>query len=94
MNRFLLKVRESGVARSNNSVSHRFAKAIFALVLLLYGNALASGNWLKLANTAPDSVSCTLLLTDGTVMAANNPDDITGDFGKKWYRLTPDPNGH
>ncbi len=54
----------------------------------------ADGNWLSLNDTAPDSVSFMLLLSDGTVMAANNPDDIFGDFGGNWYRLTPDPNGH
>ena len=67
---------------------------IFVLPFLLCANAFAGGNWLKLAKSAPDSVSFMLLLSDGTVMAANNPVDTFGEFGKKWYRLTPDPNGH
>jgi len=56
--------------------------------------ASANGNWLKLANTAPDSVGLMLLLSDGSVIAANNPTDTEGDQGNDWYRLTPDPNGH
>lgn len=65
-----------------------------ATCLLLAPRVQATGNWLKLANTAPDSVDFVILLTDGTVMAANNPHDIFGNFGKDWYRLTPDPYGH
>jgi hypothetical protein len=32
-----------------------------------------------------------ILLSDGTVLAANNPNPSAGYV---WYRLTPDPNGH
>ena len=75
---------------------NRLAKTLLTVVLAILVPRLtvASGNWLKLANTAPGSVSFMLLLSDGTVMAANNPDDITGDFGNSWFRLVPDPNGH
>ena len=72
----------------------RLGGLIIGLATLAPLCAMADGNWLSLANTAPDSVSFMLLLSDGTVMAANNPDDIFGDFGPNWYRLTPDPNGH
>jgi hypothetical protein len=65
-----------------------------ASFVLLSNRVNASGNWLKLANTAPDSVDFVILLSDGTVMAANNPQDVFGNFGKAWYRLTPDPYGH
>ena len=67
---------------------------VTGLTLLAANRAGAGGNWLKLANTAPDSIAFMLLLSDGTVLAANNPHDIDGDIGKDWYRLTPDPNGH
>src|SRR5258707_13801826 len=53
---------------------------LLVLALLPSSGVFASGNWLKLGHTAPDSVSFMLLLSDGTVMAANNPDDVTGDF--------------
>ncbi len=53
--------------------------------------ASANGNWLKLANSAPAAVQLMILLSDGTVLAANNP---IPSAGFAWYRLRPDPNGH
>ena len=46
----------------------------------------AGGKWTALVNPAPDAVDTMLLLSDGTVMAAN-----AGD--KNWFRLLPDNQG-
>lgn len=62
--------------------------------LLVPSCALAVGSWSALNNTAPDSVALMLQLSDGTVMAANNPDCVTGCIGNTWYRLTPDGFGN
>ncbi len=56
--------------------------------------SVAAGSWIPLAHTAPDSVGLMILLSDGTVMAANNPSSAVGDIGNNWYRLTPDASGH
>jgi hypothetical protein len=48
--------------------------------------AQAEGTWVPLANQAPDYINLMLLLSDGTVMAANAG-------GNDWYRLTPDIRG-
>lgn len=61
--------------------------------LLVPLHGLAVGYWSALANTAPDSVAQMLQLSDGTVMAARNPSDITGGIGHDWYKLTPDSSG-
>jgi hypothetical protein len=52
---------------------------------LIPGHSMAVGSWVPLNNSAPDFINGTLLLPDGTVMAANG--------GSNWYRLTPDSNG-
>lgn len=48
--------------------------------------AKAVGTWTALTNKAPSNVELMLLLTDGTVMAANYG-------GSAWYKLTPDSTG-
>ena len=48
--------------------------------------------WTALANTAPDSISTMLLLTDGTVMAQGYGGTHEGDSAH-WYKLTPDNTG-
>lgn len=65
-----------------------------AAALLVPHRAVAVGNWLKLDNQAFDSVALLILLSDGTVMAANNPTSVFGDIGNDWYCLTPDSHGH
>ena len=62
-------------------------------VFLFPWRADAVGYWTALENKAPDSVQLMLLLSDGTVMAANNPCDVFGGKGQDWYRLTPDISG-
>lgn len=52
------------------------------LTAVLPGRA---GTWVSLANQAPGGVDTMLLLSDGTVMAA--------DGNNSWYRLTPDSHG-
>jgi hypothetical protein len=65
---------------------HAIALILVACGFLLQRWAEAGGTWTTLANPAPNSISLMLLLSDGTVMAAN------GD-GTAWYRLTPDVHG-
>jgi len=65
------------------------------LMLVIWGllapeRTLAGGTWTPLAHSAPGAVNLMLLLSDGTVMAANN-DDFT--VGRAWYLLTPDSHG-
>jgi Immunoglobulin I-set domain/Kelch motif len=69
-------------------------KWIFVLAFLLCAHAFAGGNWLTLANPAKAAVMNLILLSDGTVLCANNPDLYSGNAGFVWYRLTPDPFGH
>ena len=65
-------------------------KWIFLLAFLLGARAFAAGNWLTLANPAKAAVQLMILMSDGTVLCANNPPNA----GFVWYRLTPDPFGH
>ncbi len=48
-----------------------------------------AGTWTRLTRNAPGPVALTLLLSDGTVMGANN----SGSIGNAWYKLTPDSHG-
>jgi hypothetical protein len=71
-----------------------FAFRLWRLVLpvviglgLMAPRLLAVGTWAPLANTAPGPVNMILLLSDGTVMAQ-------GYSSNKWYKLTPDSQGH
>ncbi len=69
---------------------------VFWILLLLQisfpaRNASGSGTWFTLANPAKAAVQLMILLPDGTVLAANNPNPTIGFV---WYRLTPDPFGH
>src|SRR2546421_4088106 len=71
----------------------RWEVAVLALGVLLLPSLALGGTWSALINHAPDSVEHMLLLSDGTVMAANNPSDVFGSTGGNWYRLTPDNHG-
>ena len=75
------------------------ASRLCSLLLLIFTallpvRSIAVGTWLHLGSSAPDSVGMTMLLSDGTVIAANNPTDTSGAIGNDWYKLTPDPQGH
>lgn len=62
--------------------------------LLAPSRAPAVGTWTPLNNTAPGSVWLMLLLSDGTVLCANNPVGVDGlGQGNGWFRLTPDIHG-
>ncbi len=50
---------------------------------------LAQGAWTPVTRLSPGPVELMLLLSDGTVMAANQGAGI----GKAWYKLTPDSHG-
>jgi hypothetical protein len=70
-----------------------FTLLLLLCALLVWRNSAEAGTWSALAHTAPDSVEHMLLLSDGTVIAAQNPSDIFGSTGRNWYRLTPDNHG-
>src|ERR1700730_12854607 len=59
--------------------------AFCSQLLLSFGTSAQSLP--PLANQAPDGISFTLLLTDGTVMAQD------GFYPYMWWKLTPDING-
>ena len=67
------------------------ALALLAGSLLVPGRAEA-GSWTPLVRTAPDSVVLMLLLSDGTVFAANGYTS-SGQYGSNCFRLTPDSHG-
>jgi hypothetical protein len=56
-------------------------------------NFAAAGTWTALSTAAPDNVELMLLLSDGTVMAANAYTS-GNNYGNAWYRLKPDSAGH
>src|SRR4051812_9324817 len=67
-----------------------------ALFLLVLSYCLCStkplcavGTWTPLVRNAPGPVELMILLSDGTVMAANQG----GSIGRAWYKLTPDSHG-
>lgn len=65
------------------------------LAFLIAHNAVASGTWFTLGNPAKAAVQHMRLLSDGTVLAANNPSAASFNvIGFVWYRLSPDPLGH
>ena len=61
-------------------------RLLLAFMLLITG-AVNAGTWTSLANTAPGSVGLMMLLSDGTVIAANSA------TSNAWYRLTPNSQG-
>ena len=66
---------------------HKVAlKGFLLLMLLIPGRMMAVGTWAQLVNQAPGGIQIMLLLSDGSVMAANRG-------GNAWYRLTPDAHG-
>lgn len=64
-----------------------------ALLFSLIPSAQAAGSWTPLARQAPDYISTTLLLTDGTIMAQGVSGATDSGASKHWYRLTPDAHG-
>ena len=66
----------------------RLLLSFMAWMALSAGRANAAGTWTPLAHTPPGSVGLMMLLSDGTVMAANS------GTSNAWYRLTPDSQGH
>ncbi len=75
-------------------VVKRLANILALAALCVSSRALAVGSWSALANTAHDSVALMLQLSDGTIMAANNPSCVFNCTGNAWYRLTPDGFGN
>ena len=63
-----------------------FRKFFCVLTLAAAVATMRAGTWTPLANQAPGAVNLMLLLSDGTVMAANAG-------GSAWFRLTPDIRG-
>jgi hypothetical protein len=58
--------------------------------VLAPGQVAFAGTWTRVAHNAPGGVNLMLLLSDGTVMAANNNGST---IGNAWFRLTPDIHG-
>jgi PKD repeat protein len=56
-------------------------------MLVISSQKLLGGTWATLSRTAPESINTMLLLSDGTVMAAD------ANTETNWYRLTPDNTG-
>jgi len=84
----------AGVTTIGAPGSGWFGKWIFPLAFLLCARALAEGNWLTLADPGKAAVQLMILMSDGTVICANNPSPSSSSAGFVWYRLTPDPFGH
>jgi len=70
-----------------------FVVPMIASILLVTEKPAIAGTWTSLSTTAPDNVELMLLLSDGTVMAANAYTS-GGSYGNAWYTLTPDSTGH
>ncbi|HUN82040.1 MAG TPA: kelch repeat-containing protein [Phycisphaerae bacterium] len=71
-------------------------RTLLCLAIAIGGSAdVFGGTWTPLAHTAPGPVNLMLILSDGTIMAANDRDtDLGGGvIGNAWYRLTPDSSG-
>src|SRR5262245_46034065 len=69
----------------------RFAcRTLGCLGLLVVAQTSMAGTWTPLVRQAPGPVNLMILLSDGTVMAAQNGG---AGIGNVWYRLTPDING-
>jgi len=66
----------------------RAAAAAFSV--LTAAQAGLAQTWTRTVRNPPAAVNLMLLLSDGTVMAANNNGST---FGSVWYRLTPDIHG-
>lgn len=64
---------------------------LFVLTVLVPCMEASGGNWSALVNKPAGNVNVMILLSDGTVMAANVPGGT--NIGNAWYRLTPDANG-
>jgi hypothetical protein len=64
----------------------QFRKFFCALMAALAATTIYGGTWTPLAHPSPGTVNLMLLLSDGTVMAANAG-------GSSWFRLTPDIHG-
>jgi hypothetical protein len=56
----------------------------------LASSAGLAQTWTRLTNNAPAGINLMLLLSDGTVMAANNNGST---IGRAWYKLTPNATG-
>lgn len=74
----------------NCMMSLHFKKIFFAQLYFVLATTLFGGTWTPLANPAPGNVALMLLLPDGTVMAAEQPNS---GIGKTWCKLTPDIHG-
>jgi hypothetical protein len=70
--------------------SRKTALPTLASASLLAASAFSQGSWTPLAHQAPGGVNLMLLLSDGSVMAANNNGS---SIGSAWYKLTPDSHG-
>jgi len=63
-----------------------FRKFYLFLIVALTAVTVPAGTWTPVTRSAPTVINLMLLLSDGTVMAAQGS-------GNAWYRLTPDVHG-
>lgn len=66
-------------------------KALALALGMTVGLGAQAGTWTKLRDLAPGNVQLMLLMTDGTVMAADSGQGTNN--GRQWYKLTPDSSG-
>jgi subtilisin-like proprotein convertase family protein len=77
------------MVHASNRAAKAAVVAAMAACLLTAPRGLA-GTWTHVTANAPGAVNLMLLLSDGTVMAANNDGNT---IGSAWYKLTPDIHG-
>ena len=80
--RQLARPRAGGIVRT-------FAPATLAAASLCLAPDAHAGTWTRVTRSAPGTVALMMLMSDGSVMAANNG----GAIGSAWYRLKPDIHG-
>jgi hypothetical protein len=87
--------RDNLPAQTSQTIRRSFSFGYFFIFLLgIFGgfgmplHLSAQGTWSSLVHIAPEGINTTLLLSDGTLMAAGS-----GSAMNTWYRLTPDSAG-
>jgi hypothetical protein len=72
-------------ARACSTLNRTLFPALAAPALIVFPINAHAGTWTTIKNAPPINLTNGVLLTDGTVMAA--------DGGSGWYKLTPDAHG-
>src|SRR5580700_8484407 len=72
---------------------NRMHRGLWMLLLILSSTWMQAQQWQGLVNPPPTEIGAVLLLTDGTVIGHEEPDQDTNLATVNWYKLTPDING-